>query len=127
MDISIFLTQAFGLYFVIAGVAMLIKPRCIEDLMETFSNSRGLVVLMGFFILIIGIPLILVHNIWDGSWRVLITVFAWLTFFKGLTWVLVPESIGTWGKLLNNSGLVKGLLGLVVILGLYLLYIGFGV
>ena len=127
MDISIFLAQVFGLYFVIAGVAMLLRPKAIATLIETLG-TRSSIYLTGFFALMLGIPLVLVHNIWEGSWRVIITILAWLALLKGIARIFFPEMVVDWAQgLARNPGLVKLMVWVMVILGLYLLYIGFTV
>lgn len=125
MDISIFLAQAFGIYFVLAGLAMLIRPKAVEELVKTFSVPQT-IFLSGFISLLLGIPLVLIHNIWDGSWRVIITVLVWLALFKGVVRIFLPETVIAWGQgFYNNSGLLKFTLWVVVALGLYLINISF--
>jgi|GEM_PF-280096 len=126
MDISIFLAQVFGLYFVIAGVAMLVRPNAISTLIETLG-TRSSIYLTGFFVLMLGIPLVLIHNVWDGSWRVIITIMAWLALLKGVARIFFPDMVVGWAQgLARNPGMVKLMIWIMVVLGLYLLYIGFG-
>ena len=126
MDISIFLAQVFGLYFVIAGAAMLMRPKAISTLIETLG-TRSSIYLTGFFALMLGIPLVLIHNIWDGSWRIIITIMAWLALLKGVARIFFPDMVVGWAQgLARNPGMVKLMVWSMVILGLYLLYIGFG-
>lgn len=125
MDISFFLAQLFGLYFVLAGAALLARPKGVTMLIETLGTPRS-IYLTGFFVLLIGIPLVLVHNVWDGSWRVIITIIAWLALLKGIARVFFPEMVVAWARgLANNEGIVKALIWAMIILGFYLLYIGF--
>lgn len=125
MDLSLFLAQAFGLYFVIAGAAMLLQPRLVQSIIG-YMSDRERVAMSGFLILIIGVPLILIHNVWDGSWAVLITVIAWITFVKGLVRVLLPDTVLSWTTSLGNQPrLMKLLVLLSLLVGLYLLYVGF--
>jgi hypothetical protein len=126
MDISLFLAQAFGLYFVIGGIALLVRPKGIVMLKETLGTPRS-IYLTGFFALMVGIPLVLIHNIWDGSWRVIITIMAWLALLKGVARVFFPEMVVDWlQNLASNEGMVKVLVWLMILVGLNLLYVGFG-
>lgn len=74
----------------------------------------------------LGIPLILIHNIWDGSWRVIITIIVWLVLLKGIARVFFPErAVGKVRSLVENTVIVKALIWAMIIIGFYLLYIGF--
>lgn len=127
MDLSIFLAQAFGLYFVIAGVAMLLRPELVPIIIGYFSSKERIAV-SGFMILLLGAPLVLLHNVWEGSWEVLVTIIVWITFIKGLVRVLMPDAVLRWT---NSLGSQQKLLKLLIIgcllVGLYLLYVGFGI
>ena len=125
MDISIFLAQVFGLYFIFAGIALLIRKDSMTLLLNSLSSS-GFMYMSGFITLTVGIPLILIHNVWDGSWRVIITVLVWVTLIKGLVLIFAPEFMAnTATKLTKHSLLFRHGMWVVIIFGLYLVYIGF--
>ena len=127
MDISMFLAQAFGLYFVISGIALLVNQDLVKGLIKKFSSDADSVAIGGFVALVIGVPLVLVHNVWEGSWQILVTVLVWLTFLKGVIRVLAPHAVVSWSKQFGAMpGLVRALLLIMVVVGLYLLYFGFG-
>ena len=124
MDTSLFLAQFFGLYFVIVGIAMLVRFKLMTELMTKMA-SREFIYLSGFVTLLMGIPLVLLHNVWDGSWRVIITILAWITLFKGISRIFFPEVVAGWSKkIFQNTKSLQFLLWILIIFGLYLLYIG---
>ena len=126
MDISIFLAQLLGLYFVIAGVGMLVRPKALPALIEALGTPQSIYP-TGFIALMVGIPLILIHNIWDGSWRVIITIMAWLALLKGVARVFFPDTVVNWAEsLAGNPAIVKAMVWVVVLVGACLLYLGFG-
>ena len=126
MDISIFLAQVFGLYFILAGLAMLFRPSAIQELFVMMSD-RSNTLLTGFIALLIGIPLVLLHNIWDGSWRVLITTLVWATLFKGLVRIFLPDVVIRLAKtLVTHKRTVLHMVWVILVLGLYLVSVGFG-
>lgn len=126
MDISLFLAQVFGLYFILAGLAILIRPTATSDVMRALAK-RDVIFLGGFFILLLGVSLALLHNIWDGTWRIVISVLVWLTVLKGVLGIFAPELIVTWAEALSPyPQFIRHLVWLLIILGLYLSYIGFG-
>ena len=125
MDISLFLAQVFGLYFILAGIAILVRPTAVTEFMEAFSN-RAQILIGGLMALIIGIPLVLLHNIWDGSWHVVITLLVWVTLLKGMILIFVPNVVSGWMEVLSkHSNLTRHLIWVVIIFGIYLMYLGF--
>jgi len=128
MDTSIFLAQAIGLYFVIAGIAMLVRPRAVHGLIKTLAGNRDVIFATGFIALLIGVPLVLVHNVWDGTWRVIITLLVWLTLIKGVARLFVPNQVVDFAAwIAKRPMLLRAAIWIMVIIGLYLVYIGFGI
>ena len=126
MDISLFLAQTFGLYFILAGVAILIRPTSTVELMQLFATKKA-TFFSGFIALLVGVPLVLLHNIWDGSWRVLITILVWLTLFKGVVRIYLPDLVASWADTLTSyPRMVRHMVWLLIFLGVYLVSIGFG-
>ena len=129
MDISMFLAQAFGLYLVIGGVALLARPKVMHDIIDLFARNEAAVMMGGFLSLVVGIPLVLVHSVWDGPlWQTIVTVLVWLTFLKGLVRVLVPGMVLSWGNAFKrNTGALKVAVIVMLLVGLYLCYVSFGI
>ena len=126
MDISLFLAQIFGLYFILAGVAILIRPTATDELLRLFAN-KNTTFLSGFIALLVGVPLVLLHNVWDGSWRVVITVLVWLTLLKGVARIYLQDLVASWADTLTAyPRMVRHMVWLLIFLGVYLVSIGFG-
>ena len=124
-ETSIFLAKVFGLYFVVISLFMLVRKQIfvsrITDLLES-SASR---MVMAFMTLIIGILLIVSHNVWVWGWPVVITLFAWLAFIKGILRLYFPDvdkKCLVWFMKENvfySTGIVS------LLLGLFFLWVGF--
>tara|TARA_B100000745_G_C20139723_1_gene390723 strand:+ start:135 stop:524 length:390 start_codon:yes stop_codon:yes gene_type:complete len=129
MDLSLFLAQVFGIYFVIGGIGLILKPKTLPKFIQRFSSNRVDVMMGGFLALLIGAPLVLLHNIWDGAvYQTVVTVLVWLTFLKGAARILMPDAVVTLAqKMEHKPNLVNAMLWLMVVLGGYLLYVGFGI
>lgn len=93
MDISIFLAKVMGLYFIIISLSLLIIKNRMKSIISGIFRNSSLQFVMGFIILIIGLLLVISHNIWTNSWQVLITIIAWLTLIKGILNLSFPKII----------------------------------
>lgn len=126
MDISKFLAKVIGIYLVIVTLAMLINMQQFDAVVSSLINNTALMFVTGFVTLILGILLIVSHNIWQWHWRVIITIFAWCIFLKGASIVLHPQFIDEltvyFLKSPNVGHIAAGIDGA---LGLLLCYLGF--
>src|SRR3989344_2608665 len=125
MDISIYLARVFGIYLVVACVAMLINRKHLSKILQDFSNSMGLVVFSGFTHLFLGLLVVVAHNVWAPDFRGLVTLMGWAGGIKGGLRVLGPTKISRLGEEFAGGKklIVWGLVWLVV--GVYLLYSSF--
>ena len=125
MDISIYLARVFGIYLVVACVAVFINKKHLSKILQDFSNSMGLVVFSGFMHLFFGLLVVVAHNIWTLDFRGLVTLMGWVGIVKGGLRVLAPTKISRLGEEFAGGKklVVWGLIWIVI--GVYLIYSGF--
>ncbi len=125
MDISLFLARLMGIYLIIIGLAYLLKRGMFRAVMHDYFKSPALVVTAAVLNIILGLLLVLSHNVWEWGWHGVITFFGYAVLMKGLLNLFLPE----WGKKISsrlvdrNFLIYAGLISLA--LGLYLGYYGF--
>lgn len=124
MDISIFLAQVFGFYLVIVSLAMIVNTRAYQLMIEEYINNHAVQLLGNVVTLILGILLIITHNLWVADWRVLITLLAWLVFLKGTMNMMFPNWLATMGKVMQKSTYYFMSSIISCFLGIFLLYHG---
>lgn len=125
MDISIFLARIMGLVFVIVGLATFFKREYVREVIKDFIDHSGLMFVSSTFNIILGLLIVLNHNIWELSWKGLITVLGYLILIRGLLHMFVPEWVKRVGRnfLQRDAFVYSGVISFVI--GLYLLYHGF--
>ncbi len=94
-------------------------------MMDEFIKNQALVYFSGVIALILGILLVVSHNVWRTDWTVVITVIGWLALIKGSLLLFFPNAVLQLAKKLNdkNRYIITG--GISFILGIYLTYKGF--
>ena len=124
MEQSIFLAKVIGLYLLIVSAAVLLRRKQFIELINEFTANRALVFLSGLFALILGLLIVVSHNVWTADWRAVITVIGWLMLAKGVIRIMLPEKLGT---LAVDPSSAKWTVASVVLLalGIYLTCIGF--
>lgn len=126
MEISLFLAKAFGLYFVIISLFLIFNYKALLLTISDLTQNRGTLFLAAILTVILGIILILIHNIWIMGWQAIVTLLCWLTFIAGLVRLYFPQFIlNKAAKMLPiRSGCIA--IGFTcLIIGAFLLYHGF--
>ncbi|MFA5337823.1 MAG: hypothetical protein WC330_05785, partial [Candidatus Omnitrophota bacterium] len=83
MHPSIFLAQLIGPFIVLISIGMLLNLKVYRQIIEDFLKSTALIYISGLITFVTGLAIVLFHNLWVADWRVIITVFGWLTLIKG--------------------------------------------
>ena len=125
MNVSIFLAQLMGLVLVIVGLATFIKKDFVREAIRDFIDHAGLLFISATFNLILGLLIILTHNVWEVSWRGLITLLGYLILLRGLLHLFAPGWVRRVGRdfIRWDAFIYSGVISLA--LGIYLLYHGF--
>lgn len=125
MDISLFLSKALGLYLVIMSVGMVINARTIKPIMIDIMNHPALVVVTGIIAMIIGVLIVISHNVWTLDWRIVITIMGWISLIKGTMRVVIPQFVDVIDKkwMLSNTA-YYGTFLITFVLGVFLIYSG---
>jgi len=123
MDISLVAAKILGTYLVISGLFLIFRGKTVPHLLKDFFGHPAVVYLTGVILIFLSSLLLIQHNIWDGTWRTIITIFAWAILFKGIAYILFPESLHKMvNKKILNSLNIYGLIAIVV--GFTLFYLG---
>lgn len=126
MSTSIFLAKLMGLYLVIISISVLINKSRMLSIIDEIMKNAALQFVIGLNILIIGLLLILSHNVWIQSWPVIITIISWAVFIKGVLNVTFPTRAQRMTKpFLQSQSIPYFAILINFLLGIYLCYYGF--
>ncbi len=93
METSLFIARIFGLCYLILGAGFMLNRKAFGQVMDDFCKNAALLFLGGLFALVIGVVIILTHNVWVASWTVIITIIGWLAFIKGIWMIVFPNTV----------------------------------
>lgn len=123
MDLSIFLSKLLGIYYLIFGLSWLIRRKQVEAAVKEVMNSVGMLAVSGAFMTLFGLAMVLNHSMWETSWRGLVTLIAYIILVKGALRFGFPKESK---KILNFALQNKSfMIPIVLIIGIYLTYMGF--
>ena len=90
-DRSRFLALAAGLYCLIAGALVILRPGFYRAAAERVARDPGLLLMAGLLTLGLGLAWVLGHQRWQGGAVVVaVTLLGWLILAKGLVRLAVP-------------------------------------
>lgn len=126
MELSIFLAKVLGLYLVITSLFMLIRHKLLMEMVEEFTESKVCLFVIAIITLILGILLVVSHNVWVMGWPVIITLFSWLFFIVGILRLFLidkTKTLITWWQ--KHTKILFSIIIIYLIIGCYLLFMGF--
>lgn len=127
MELSLFLGQLFGLSLAIFALIGLLRPSLIVDAMADFSRQPLIELLFGFVGIVVGLAIILTHNVWAKDWTVVITLVGWAALLKGVMFLLVPQKLMDFGRTVyQTQSKTRTVLLVALVVGLYIAWKGFG-
>jgi len=126
MQTSIFLGRLLGPLLLLTGAGIVLNPKSFRTIAGEVVRSVTLVYLFGFMDLAAGLAIVLTHNVWVASWRVLITLIGWLLLIRGAVRIVAPEIVmGYAAKVIRNKQVIPSAGAVVGVLGLVLCYFGY--
>ena len=123
---TVFLAQVIGVYMLVGSLSGLLYPARMQKAMAEFSKSYILPVFDGALALIVGLLIVLTHNVWEGLAATLITLVGWIAVIEGLAMFLLPqETMMRFAERLGSKSATSAFCVIGVIIGGYLVYYGF--
>jgi len=124
MDISLIAAKILGVYLVVSGLFLIFRGKTIGRLLKDFFDHPAIVYLTGALLIFLSSLLLVQNNVWDGSWKTVVTIFSWMVLLKGVAYILAPDALHKFvsKKLLTLPFNVYGVIALAA--GIALFYLG---
>jgi hypothetical protein len=125
MELSLFLAQLFGMSLIIISALVLYRPMLLEETIRDLKPYSFTSLMAGFIGIVCGLAIILSHNIWEFSYRGVVTLFGWSALLKGISYVAFPQLIIKSAKKILKGKRSKVTMLVALLTGCYLTYYGF--
>lgn len=127
MDFSLLLAQVIGIYLILEGIVVLARRKFVISIVNDLDKNRALMFVTGAMLVVLGLLIVLNHNIWEATWRVVPTIVGWGMVVKGVLILFIPGIVLDMARAFGrkrNAAILAGVVALAV--GVYLVYVGFG-
>lgn len=126
MDSTIFLAQIIGVYMLVGGLSGLIYSERMQRAMAEVKNSYIFPYFDGALALIVGLLIVLMHNVWEGAAAILVTLVGWMAIVEGVSMMLLPhDTIMKIAGKLSSKNAAMGFSIIAILVGGYLVWYGF--
>ncbi len=126
MDMTLFLAQVMGIYFLVAGVGVLMNPARMKGAVREAQRSYLLPYFDGAIALIVGLLIVLNHNMWNDLLTSLVSLVGWVAVLEGVLMLTLPQkSISALMESFAGAHLGRFMGVVSVVIGIYLVYQGF--
>ena len=124
-NLSLFLARFFGIYFLIFAILWLLRQDRMKDLIKDIFSKPALLAVTGIISLMLGIAIVVSHNVYAWSWQGFITLLGYLSILKGIIRLSFPkhDKKMALSMIKGNSYWFAFLIMLVI--GIWLSYTGF--
>jgi uncharacterized membrane protein HdeD (DUF308 family) len=122
MEISIFFVKFMGYFMFLTSSALFLSKESRTAMLENMKNNESFLIAMGYITLLIGLPIVILHNVWELNVLGLVTLMGWVTLIKGFVFLAKP-SIVKKKELSEKNIKIRGLIGALI--GLGLMYCGY--
>lgn len=116
MEITIFLAKFWGWFLVITSLIFLFRKKALWDEMMKVIEDRGFTLISGYLALVIGLITVILHNLWVSDWRVVITIFGWLSLLKGVARLGFPKAAQQSAMIFKEKTLIIQILLIIMFL-----------
>lgn len=127
METTLLLSKVFGLYLVIASIAIMSRRRYFMMVMNEFVKDHAFRLIISIFELAGGLFVVLTHNLWGTLQEGIVSAFGWALAIEGAAYLFLSDrAVKRIVKIFNRPGWYIGGGAVTIAAGAYLVLTGFG-
>lgn len=122
---ALLLAKLFGCYLFMMGLVMVLRPNRFIDMVDDMIKAPASLYSAMFVFILLGLYIILTHNVWVMHWPVLITMIGWYMVIKWVSFFVFPDRFMAYARCMNTERIYRISGFIILLLALALLYFGF--
>ncbi len=127
MATSIFIAKILGVAYITIGLGFILNSSHYRKAYQNWLKDSGFIFLMGILTIVVSTIWVDAHNVWTGPWWViLISIFGWIALIKGISLLILPNTLAEFSKKILNTNSLLTIAGtFCVVIGIIFGYYGF--
>lgn len=122
--LTLSLATAMGVYMIAGGLSGLLSRDRWRGILDEFMARPGLTYISGVAVFVIGVAIIMAHNIWTDPLAVVVSLIGWIAAIEGLVLIAYPDPLLKWSLSFVRPGAVKAFAVGTIVVGVVLLVLG---
>ena len=103
---TVVISQVLGIFFVIAGISMVINSKGTNVAIEASVENKGILWLWGLLALLMGATIVSLNNEWTSGLPLFVTVLGWIALIKGSFIFIFPGAAAALYRKFSSSGMI---------------------
>ena len=124
-ELTVFLHQLLGPILLIVAFAFYAHRSFYVHIYHSLHKEPMMLLTAGMASLVIGMTLILKHQLWGNAFEIIITLFGWMAFFKGVGLLWYPKLAEHMTKKIVTEKYMQIIAGAVMVLGVVMIWVGY--
>ena len=127
MDYSLtfYLAKLIGFSFALIGLSLIVRTENFQKTTKQISTNDAIMTLISIMPLVLGLAIVIGHNLWMTEWPVVITIIGWIILVCGVFRLFFHKALMKTMATYSTSKSLFQIIGIILlIVGLYLAYMG---
>lgn len=125
MATSIFLGKIISVFLIVFSLGILLNRHIYKKAFHEMIETPAILTISGIVTIILGLLIVLSHNIWNAAWESIISIIGWVLLIQGIFRLVFPKTVKVYAKkLLHNNGYIWWAI-FSLLVGLYLAYMSY--
>jgi len=125
MDTTVFLAQLWGPAVLLVGIGMFLSRAHYAAVYRNIGSEALAVLIFAMGSIALGVLQVTTHNLWNTTPQIIVSLLGWGLLIKGSLFALVPKFGDRMGDWAADTKLIPIAGAFMLIIGIYLTWIGF--
>lgn len=122
--LTLSLATAMGVYMIAGGLSGLLSRERWRGILDEFMARPGLTYMSGVFVFVLGVVIIMAHNVWTDPLAIVVSLIGWVAAIEGLVLIAWPGPLMKWAVSFVRPGAVFAFAVFTIVFGVILLALG---
>jgi hypothetical protein len=128
MTQTMLFAKVLGAFMIIVGLSMVLRRQVMVEVAIRYAEDRPLRIFFAAIELLAGLLLVGLHNVWDPTPALIVTLVGWLAVAESTAYLMLPDRLVLpFLRSFANPAIIAVSGALAALAGLYLALVGFGV
>lgn len=79
---TLFLLQIIGPSIMLLSISMVFHAAAIKKMIQEMVANTNILFIWGILTFVVGLVMVIRHNLWMGGWEILVSLFGWAALIK---------------------------------------------